>query len=191
MGLRVDPVEILGDEQQGLDLALPPVGTRRPPGTVPGDVQREVGYVYELVITMVNAGEFGESVVGLRPDPSLIARSFTLLSTTFLPVATFAFLFVFEIGRIVGPRTMRNIVLGRYHRPRLDEGLLTPGAGRASLPPLDATRYDSAAPGASGLRCSLPSLHLSWAAPLDSPWIPGLYDDADRDNVVGISWTMD
>ena len=34
---------------------------------------------------------------------------------------TFAFLFVFELQQIVGSRTLRHIVLGRYHRPRAEE----------------------------------------------------------------------
>ena len=36
-------------------------------------------------------------------------------------MVSFPFLFLFEISRIVGLRTLRNIVRGRYHRPRAEE----------------------------------------------------------------------
>ena len=51
------------------------------------------------------------------PRASLV----TPLSVLFSFVVTFGFLFVFEISKIVGRRTLRNIVLGRYHRPRSEE----------------------------------------------------------------------
>src|SRR5262249_31920484 len=48
---------------------------------------------------------------------------------------TFAFLFVFELRQIVGPRNLRNIVFGRYHRPRVEERffLFVDIAGSTSL----------------------------------------------------------
>jgi adenylate cyclase len=50
-------------------------------------------------------------------------------------VAAFAFLFVFEISQIVGPRNLHNIVLGRYHRPRVEDRcfLFVDIAGSTSL----------------------------------------------------------
>jgi adenylate cyclase len=77
--------------------------------------------VYGTVITAVNVGTLGERVFGLRqivsPQASLVAP----LSVLFSFVVTFGFLFVLEIGNIVGRRTLGNILLGRYHRPRSEE----------------------------------------------------------------------
>jgi adenylate cyclase len=50
-------------------------------------------------------------------DPGSLAP----LSVLFSFVVTFGFLFLFEISTIDGRRTLRNIVLGRYHRPRSEE----------------------------------------------------------------------
>ena len=77
--------------------------------------------VYGAVITAVNVGAWSQLVLGMLagapPHPSSLAR----LSVIFSFVAAFGFLFVLEIGRIVGRRNLRNIVLGRYHRPRSEE----------------------------------------------------------------------
>jgi adenylate cyclase len=73
--------------------------------------------VYGAVITAVNVGALGARVIGVSTD----ATSLTPLSVIFSFVATFGFLFMFEISNIVGRRTLRNIVLGRYHRPRSEE----------------------------------------------------------------------
>jgi adenylate cyclase len=76
--------------------------------------------VYGAVITAVNLGTLGARVLGggqSSPRPSLQEP----LSVLFSFVVTFGFLFVFEISNIVGRRTLRNIVLGRYHRPRSEE----------------------------------------------------------------------
>jgi adenylate cyclase len=73
--------------------------------------------VYGAVITAVNVGALGERVLGVPPG----ATSVTPLSVIFSFVATFGFLFMFEIGALVGRRNLRNIVLGRYHRPRSEE----------------------------------------------------------------------
>ena len=91
--------------------------------------------LYGLVITIVNTGGITEWLFGYRSLPSAVSRSYLLLSTVFSFVATFGFLFMFEISRIVGPRTLRNIVLGRYHRPRVEERffLFVDIAGSTSL----------------------------------------------------------
>jgi adenylate cyclase len=49
--------------------------------------------------------------------------SFLPLSIVYSLVVTCAFVFVLEVGRIVGARTLRDIVLGRYHRPRTEDRL--------------------------------------------------------------------
>ena len=77
--------------------------------------------VYGAVITAVNVGAWGQRVLGVLagvpPHPSSLAR----VSVIFSFLAAFGFLFVLEISTIVGRRTLRNIVFGRYHRPRSEE----------------------------------------------------------------------
>jgi adenylate cyclase len=77
--------------------------------------------VYGTVITVVNLGALGGRVLGVfagePPEPSSTAP----LAVVFSFVVTLGFLFVFEIRNIVGRRTLHNIVLGRYHRPRSEE----------------------------------------------------------------------
>jgi adenylate cyclase len=77
--------------------------------------------VYGTVITAVNLGALGERVLGVFAGEPPEASSTAPLAVVFSFVVTFAFLFVFETGNIVGRRTLRNIVLGRYHRPRSEE----------------------------------------------------------------------
>jgi adenylate cyclase len=77
--------------------------------------------VYGAVITAVNVGAWGERVLSMLAGGPLLPSSLTSLSVIFSFVVTFGFLFVFEISTIVGRRTLRNIVLGRYHRPRSEE----------------------------------------------------------------------
>lgn len=77
--------------------------------------------VYGMVIATVNVRSPGVRAVGLVSPVSLLPRSLILFSVFFSFAAAFAVLLAFEIGQIVGPRNLRNIVLGRYHRPRLEE----------------------------------------------------------------------
>ena len=77
--------------------------------------------VYGAVITAVNLGALGERVVGVFTGEPPEASPVAPLSVVFSFVVTFGFLFVLEVGSIVGRRTLRNIVLGRYHRPRAEE----------------------------------------------------------------------
>ena len=77
--------------------------------------------VYGTVITAVNLGALGERVLGVFAGEPPEASSTAPLAVVFSFVVTLGFLFVFEIGNIVGRRTLRNIVLGRYHRPRSEE----------------------------------------------------------------------
>ena len=77
--------------------------------------------VYGVVIMVVNAGSFGQRVLGLALSAAPLDESLELLGVFFSFVAAFVVLLGFEIGQIVGPRNLRNIVLGRYHRPRTEE----------------------------------------------------------------------
>jgi adenylate cyclase len=77
--------------------------------------------VYGAVITAVNVGTLGARVLGVGQSVSPRASLLAPLSVLFSFVVIFGFLFVFEISNIVGRRTLRNIVLGRYHRPRSEE----------------------------------------------------------------------
>lgn len=77
--------------------------------------------VYGAVITAVNIGAWGERVLSVLGGTPLQPSSLARLSVLFSFLVTFGFLFVLEIGNIVGRRTLGNIVLGRYHRPRFEE----------------------------------------------------------------------
>ncbi len=76
--------------------------------------------VYGTIITAVIAGEPGTRVLGLTPSAAPLQNPLARLAVLFSFMAAFAFLFVFEISQIVGPRNLRNIVFGRYHRPRVE-----------------------------------------------------------------------
>ena len=77
--------------------------------------------VYGVVILVVNAWSLGDRVLGFAPSAAPLDESLELLGVFFSFVAAFVVLLGFEIGQIVGPRNLRNIVLGRYHRPRSEE----------------------------------------------------------------------
>ncbi len=77
--------------------------------------------IYALIITTVIVGGPGARVLGLPPDGEPLQNPLVRLALVFSVVATFAFLFVLELRQIVGSRNLRNIVLGRYHRPRVEE----------------------------------------------------------------------
>jgi adenylate cyclase len=77
--------------------------------------------VYGIVIMVVYAGSLGQRVLGLALSAAPLDESLELLGALFSFVAAFVVLLGFEIGQIVGPRNLRNIVLGSYHRPRREE----------------------------------------------------------------------
>lgn len=77
--------------------------------------------VYGVVITAVNVDAWGQRVLGVLAGAPPQSSSLTQVSVIFSFVAAFGFLFVLEIGAIVGRRNLRNIVFGRYHRPRSEE----------------------------------------------------------------------
>jgi hypothetical protein len=49
-------------------------------------------------------------------------ESLQLVSVVFSFAATWAFIFMLQISQIIGGRTLRDWVLGRYHRPRRRSG---------------------------------------------------------------------
>ena len=86
--------------------------------------------VYGSVITLVVGGGFGWRAVGAVPmllGPDLAAAISAHIQTPVAPRTARTFLlvglaiFVLQIGRLVGDRTLRDIVLGRYHRSRMEE----------------------------------------------------------------------
>ncbi len=77
------------------------------------------GIVYGTIIIVVQAADLGVRVIGLPADPAPLWRPFSPLSIVFSFVATFGFIFVWQISRLVGPRVVVDLVLGRYHRPRV------------------------------------------------------------------------
>jgi adenylate cyclase len=79
------------------------------------------GLLYGAVITAVELGDLGVRMLRGLPSEPAVQSSFLPLSVVFSFVVTFAFIFVLQMGRLVGGRTLRNIVLGRYHRARSEE----------------------------------------------------------------------
>jgi adenylate cyclase len=77
--------------------------------------------VYGTLIGVVNLRSAGVLVLSLMGLAAPLSRSLALLSFAFSFAVAFAFLLVFHVSQMVGPRTLGHIVLGRYHRPRLDE----------------------------------------------------------------------
>jgi adenylate cyclase len=79
------------------------------------------GLVYGTVITIVELGNIGEMVVVGKVNDPVTARSFAPVSIAFSFLVTFIIMFLLQISRLVGGQTLLNLVLGRYHRPRLEE----------------------------------------------------------------------
>ncbi|HKZ08397.1 MAG TPA: adenylate/guanylate cyclase domain-containing protein [Methylomirabilota bacterium] len=77
------------------------------------------GLVYGSVVAAVELGDLGERLIRGRPADAP-QSAFLPLSVVFSFLFTFTFIFVLHVSRIVGGRTLRDIVLGRYHRPRLE-----------------------------------------------------------------------
>ncbi len=76
--------------------------------------------VYGAVIVAVQMGDLGIRVLGL-PGRSPGEIPLAPLSVVFGVGATFVTIFVLQMSQLVGTRTLRNIVLGRYHRPRHEQ----------------------------------------------------------------------
>lgn len=76
---------------------------------------------YGTLISIVNLRSPGVLVLGRMGLAAPLPASVAYLSVGFSFAAAFAFLFVFQVSQIVGPRTLGHIVLGRYHQPHLEE----------------------------------------------------------------------
>jgi len=77
--------------------------------------------IYGSVIVLVVGGELGVRLVGVRPVQGLLDSPLAPLSIAMSFALTFAFIFLLQVSRIVGGRTLRDVVLGRYHRPRVED----------------------------------------------------------------------
>ena len=86
--------------------------------------------VYGIVMTLVVGGGLGWRVVALAPmllSPDLAAAISEHIKTPLAPRMARSFflvglaIFVLQLSRLVGDRTLRDIVFGRYHRPRTEE----------------------------------------------------------------------
>jgi adenylate cyclase len=97
-------------------------GTRTRPGRVieraPFLVTLLVkGFLYGSMIAFVNIVEPGTRLLHVPRG----GGSVQLVSVIFSFGATLAFIFMLQISQIIGGRTLRDWVLGRYHRPRREE----------------------------------------------------------------------
>jgi len=86
--------------------------------------------VYGMVISLVVGGGLGWRIVAIAPmqlSPDLAAAISEHIHTPVAPrMARTLFLvglaiLLLQLGRLVGERTLRNIVFGRYHRARTEE----------------------------------------------------------------------
>src|SRR5215470_114187 len=77
-----------------------------------------------LVLGSMVGRRVASLVLGLEhahaPDPHMTTTSATL-GVALALLVSFAFSLLFDLGDLVGQRTLRDIVLGRYHRPRAEE----------------------------------------------------------------------
>jgi adenylate cyclase len=79
------------------------------------------GLLYSTVILAVEFGDIGETIVlGSVKDPETTS-AFTPLSLAFSFIIIFIIIFLLQISRLIGGPTLRNLVLGRYHRPRMED----------------------------------------------------------------------
>ena len=67
------------------------------------------------------AGEVGGRLLPLHAVPSPFQNPLAPLSLVFSFAVTFLFIFILEVGRLVGGRALRDVVLGRDHEPRVEE----------------------------------------------------------------------
>ena len=112
----------------GIEIFLPPTrlgyALERAPFLVTSAVR---WLVYSAVILLVIGGRVGRRVAApalLGPELAQALdqqTSRTLLSIAFAFVVASAFLVVLQMSRLIGERTLRDVVLGRYHRSRRGE----------------------------------------------------------------------
>ena len=79
------------------------------------------GVIYSTVILCVELFSVGEMVVLGGVDDPQTTRAFAPMSIIFSFIIMFIIIFFLQISRLVGGRTLRNLLLGRYHQPRMEE----------------------------------------------------------------------
>lgn len=83
--------------------------------------------VYGAVIGLVFGSSLGRRVVGaalLTPDAAAAALQGAMPRAVSIAIAfslSLSFILVLQLGRLIGERTLLDIVLGRYHRPLAEE----------------------------------------------------------------------
>jgi adenylate cyclase len=77
--------------------------------------------VYGAVIAGIELLAPGSRLLGLPPAYAAFSSAIGVMVIAFTIAATFVSLFVLQVSRLVGVHTLRDIVLGRYHRPRVEE----------------------------------------------------------------------
>src|SRR5215468_1160218 len=75
------------------------------------------GFVYGSMIAFVNIAEPGTRLLGIPVGTGTLQ----FVSVIFSFVTTWFFIFMLQISQIIGGRTLRDWVMGRYHRPRREE----------------------------------------------------------------------
>jgi adenylate cyclase len=79
------------------------------------------GVVYSTVILCVELFSVGEMVVIGGVDDPQTTQAFAPMSIIFSFIIMFIIIFFLQISRLVGGRSLRNLLLGRYHQPRMEE----------------------------------------------------------------------
>ena len=77
--------------------------------------------VYGILIVGSEAVHLGYRMAGSEVPATTFGSPMAAMSIAFSFAAAFAVLFVLQISRLVGGRTLSNIVRGRYHHPRVEE----------------------------------------------------------------------
>jgi adenylate cyclase len=79
------------------------------------------GLIYGAVILSLELGNIGEMVVLGRVGNPHASRAFAPMSIIFSFFIMFIIIYFLQVSRLVGGRTLRNLMLGRYHQPRMEE----------------------------------------------------------------------
>jgi adenylate cyclase len=115
----------------GAEILLPPTRLGHALERVPFLVTFAMKFlVYGTLVVLVNAarpgGRLGRAVAAMLLSPDLAQAMYVqkapravLIASTFLLLG--AAIFMLQLARLVGERTLRDIMLGRYHRPHTEE----------------------------------------------------------------------
>ena len=77
--------------------------------------------VYGAVVIAAEALHLGNRLVGATVPEGAFEGPMAPMSIAFSFAATFAFLFLLQMSRLVGGRTLAAIIRGRYHRPHAED----------------------------------------------------------------------